>query len=60
MSSRAANSPKKIAFVDPAEFTPQFGWKDSPRVKGVEHVFCEGVDLAAAAASYGTPTYLYS
>ena len=23
-------------------------------------MFCEGVDLTAAAASFGTPTYLYS
>jgi diaminopimelate decarboxylase len=60
MSARAANSRQKLAFVDPAEFTAQFAWKPSPREKGVEHVFCEGVDLVSAAASFGTPTYLYS
>ncbi len=60
MSAQAANSSKKHTFVDPAEFTPHFGWKNSPRDKGAEHVFCEGVDLCYAAASFGTPTYLYS
>ncbi|MGB2621593.1 MAG: diaminopimelate decarboxylase [Candidatus Acidiferrum sp.] len=60
MSAKAANSRRKPAFIDPAEFTPQFAWRNSPREKGVEHVFCEGVDLMAAAASFGTPTYLYS
>jgi diaminopimelate decarboxylase len=47
-------------FVDPAEFTPEFAWRKSPRDKDLEHVFCEGVDLVSAAASFGTPTYLYS
>ena len=60
MSARSVNSRKKLKFVDPAEFTPQFAWKKSARSKGAEHVFCEGVDLTAAAASFGTPTYLYS
>lgn len=60
MSAQAGGSHKKLAFVDPAEFTPQFAWKHLPRQKGIEHVFCEAVDLVAAAASFGTPTYLYS
>jgi diaminopimelate decarboxylase len=60
MSAQPGGSAKKLAFVDPTEFTPQFAWKKSPREKGVEHVFCEGVDLVAAAASFGTPAYLYS
>ncbi|MGC1617258.1 MAG: diaminopimelate decarboxylase, partial [Candidatus Acidiferrum sp.] len=60
MSAQAGGAHKKLTFVDPAEFTPQFAWKDSLREKGVEHVYCEGVDLVAAAASFGTPTYLYS
>ncbi len=47
-------------FVDPAEFTPQFAWKKSAPSKNVEHVFCEGVDLVAAAESFGTPAYVYS
>jgi diaminopimelate decarboxylase len=60
MSAQAGNPPKKLAFIDPAEFTPQFAWKPSPREEGVEHVFCEGVDLVNVATSFGTPTYLYS
>ena len=60
MSAQSANLRKKLAYVDPAEFTPYFAWKKSAREKGVEHVFCEGVDLVSAAASFGTPTYLYS
>ena len=60
MRAESSHSRKKLTFVDPAEFTPEFAWRSSPRVKGVEHVFCEGVDLVAAAASFGTPTYFYS
>lgn len=60
MSGQLANSQKGLKFVDPAEFTPQFAWKKSTREGGVEHVFCENVDLAEAAASFGTPTYVYS
>jgi diaminopimelate decarboxylase len=60
MSARAANSHKKLEYIDPAEFTPQFSWKKSLREKGVEHVFCESVDLTDAASSFGTPTYVYS
>jgi diaminopimelate decarboxylase len=60
MSANSANPRRKVTFVDPAEFTPHFAGKKSPLSQGVEHVFCEGVDLVAAAASFGTPTYLYS
>ncbi len=60
MSAQAAGPRKKLKFIDPAEFTPQFAWKKSAQGKNVEHVFCEGVDLVAAAESFGTPTYLYS
>lgn len=60
MSTQALASRKKPTFIDPAEFTPQFAWRSSPGEKGAEHVFCEGVDLAAAAATFGTPTYIYS
>jgi diaminopimelate decarboxylase len=60
MSAQAHNPRKKLAFIDPADFTPQFGWKSAPRKRGIEHVFCEGVDLVSAAESFGTPTYLYS
>jgi len=60
MSANAANPRKKMTYVDPAEFTPQFAWKKSALEKGVERVFCEGVDLTSTAASFGTPTYVYS
>jgi diaminopimelate decarboxylase len=60
MSAQAANPRKKLMFVDPAEFTPHFAWKRSFKEKNVEHVFCESVDLVAVAASFETPTYLYS
>jgi diaminopimelate decarboxylase len=60
MSARGGSPPKKLAYVDPAEFTPHFAWKKSARDKDVEHVFCEGVDLVGAAESFSTPTYCYS
>jgi diaminopimelate decarboxylase len=60
MSAQAAGSRKKLKFIDPAEFTPQFAWKKSARNKDVQHVFCEGVDLSAAADTFGTPSYVYS
>jgi diaminopimelate decarboxylase len=60
MSALAANSRKTLTFVDPAEYTPHFAWKRPSRGKDVERVFCESVDLVAAAGQFGTPTYLYS
>src|SRR5271168_3238627 len=60
MSAQTASPRKQLSFVDPAEFTPQFAWRKSAAEKAVEHVFCEGIDLVAAAASFGTPTYCYS
>jgi diaminopimelate decarboxylase len=60
MSAQVVIPRKKLKFVDPAEFTPQFAWKKSARGKNVKHVFCEGVDLVAAEELFGTPTYLYS
>src|SRR6185437_4568358 len=60
MSARWGSPPKKLAYVDPAEFTPHFAWKKAAREKDVERVFCEGVDLVGAAESFGTPTYCYS
>jgi len=60
MSAPAAISHRKLRYVDPAEFTPQFSWKKSARDGELEHVFCESVDLVAAATSFGTPTYVYS
>jgi len=60
MSAQAASSRKRLTFLDPAEHTPQFAWKKSARSQDVERVFCEGVDLVAAAESFGTPAYVYS
>jgi len=60
MSAAPAKSRTKLAFIDPAEFTPHFAWKQSLRAGNAEHVFCEDVDLVEAAAALGTPTYVYS
>ena len=59
MSAQAAASSLPLAYVDPAEFTPSFGWKEDKSGKN-EAVFCEGVSLASAAARFGSPLYLYS
>src|SRR5882724_5615189 len=59
MSAQAAVPTQNHAYVDPAEFTPYFGWKKEKTGKS-ESVFCEGVSLADAAAKFGSPLYLYS
>src|SRR5215467_1469714 len=59
MKARSAVPGRKVKFVDPAEFTPQFAWRKSARGSG-EEVFCEGVPLTEAARKFGTPAYLYS
>src|SRR5262245_54435218 len=58
MSAQLATQ-QKHNFVDPAEFTPQFAWRNSSRSSS-EEVFCEGVSLGDAAEKFGTPAYLYS
>lgn len=60
MSAAPVSSRAKLPFVDPAQYTPQFAWRKSAREPEIEHVFCEGVDLVAAAAASGTPAYVYS
>jgi diaminopimelate decarboxylase len=60
MSAALVRLQKKLPYIDPAEFTPQFGWKKAAGDASRESVFCEGVELAKAATSFGTPTYLYS
>ena len=47
-----------LPFVDPAESTPQFRWRNVGRAH--REVYCESVPLAHVAARYGTPTYVYS
>jgi len=59
MSAASAASSQKLKFVDPAEFTPHFRWRNVPRASG-EEVFCEDVSLAEATAKFGSPAYLYS
>src|SRR5260221_2780447 len=59
MSAQAAVPTQNHAYVDPAEFTPYFGWKKEKTGKS-ESVFCEGLSLAAAAEKFGSPLYLYS
>lgn len=49
---------RKLAYVDPATFTPQFCWKSGKG--GREQVFCEGLALEAIAREFGTPAYVYS
>jgi diaminopimelate decarboxylase len=60
MSSPSSRPPRKLAFVDPAKFTPHFSWRKSKQAGNGEHVFCEDFDLMRAADAFGTPTYLYS
>jgi diaminopimelate decarboxylase len=48
---------RKLKFVDPAAFTPQFLWKNTPSGRDV---FCEDLSLQAIASRFNTPTYVYS
>jgi diaminopimelate decarboxylase len=48
---------RNLKYVDPATFTPRFGWKNA-RVG--RDVFCEGLALQEIADRFGTPTYVYS
>ncbi len=59
MSAQAAAPTKPLRYVDPADFTPHFVWRNSKRLSGRE-VFCEGVSLADVAAKFATPAYVYS
>ena len=64
MSGNGASPAKKLTFVDPATFTPQFSWKKQRRVRTAqvlrEAVTCEGVRLVDVADKIGTPAYVYS
>jgi len=59
MSGEAANL-SAAEFVDPAAFTPCFGWRKSSGGTAREHVYCENVALESVAKRFGTPAYLYS
>ncbi len=50
---------KNLEYVDPATFTPHFGWKKSGRARGRE-VYCEDIPLTEIARRFGTPLYVYS
>jgi diaminopimelate decarboxylase len=60
MSGAAERSSRKLAYVDPATFTPHFEWKKQAGAKAREVVVCEGVPLTEVPARVGTPTYVYS
>jgi diaminopimelate decarboxylase len=57
--SGAGGARKNLPYVDPARFTPQFGFKKLRNGSGRE-VFCEGVALEEIASRFGTPSYVYS
>ena len=64
MSGNSGAPAKKLTFVDPATFTPQFSWKKQSKAEAAagaaEAVVCEGVRLVDVAEKIGTPTYVYS
>src|SRR5271154_4154262 len=60
MSGRAGAALRKLAFVDPAAFTPHFSWRKSGNSASGEFVACEGVRLVDVAEKIGTPAYVYS
>src|SRR5713226_4346422 len=60
--SHSNDSPtRKLKYIDPASFTPQFEWENSRAGSaGSEAVVCERVPLDSIAEKFGTPTYVYS
>ncbi len=60
--SHSNDSPtRKLKYIDPASFTPQFEWEKSRAGSaGSEAVVCERVPLDSIAEKFGTPTYVYS
>ena len=61
MSHSSNSSSRMLKYVDPASFTPHFGWeKRSARSASGEEVVCERVPLEFVARKFGTPTYVYS
>src|SRR5271165_4429796 len=59
MSTHAAPTAKPLRYVDPAEFTPNFAWRNS-KERSRQEVYCEAVSLADVAAEFATPAYVYS
>ena len=74
MSGGPAPRRKKIAFVNPASFTPHFSWEKSSQTDGsklkrgaaalrpytARRVYCEDISLSEVADRAGTPAYVYS
>src|SRR5260370_626224 len=60
--SHSNDSPaRKLKYIDPASFTPQFEWEKSRAGSaGSEAVVCERVPLDSIAQKFGTPTYVYT
>jgi diaminopimelate decarboxylase len=55
------SNPRKLKYVDPVSFTPQFEWeKSGKRSASGEGVVCERVPLDSVAQKFGTPAYVYS
>ena len=59
MTAKTAISSRPLRYVDPAEFTPNFSWRNAKNNSGQE-VFCEGLSLSAVAKKFATPAYIYS
>jgi diaminopimelate decarboxylase len=61
MSHSNDSNPRKLKYVDPVSFTPQFEWeKSGKRSASGEGVVCERVPLDSVAQKFGTPAYVYS
>src|SRR5258708_3367080 len=61
MSHSNDSHPRKLKYVDPVSFTPQFEWeKSAKRSASGEGVVCERVPLDSVAQKFGTPAYVYS
>src|SRR2546423_4994731 len=61
MTHSIDSSSRRLKYVDPASFTPHFGWKknDARSATGQE-VVCEGVPLDSVAQRFGKTNYVYS
>jgi diaminopimelate decarboxylase len=61
MSHSNDSHPRKLKYVDPVSFTPQFEWeKNRAGNPGGKVVVCESVPLDSVAQKFGTPAYVYS
>ena len=59
MSAQSATPRLPLKYVDPAEFTPHFAWRNAKK-QNSEEVACEGVSLHSLAENFSTPSYVYS